>query len=633
MAQGIALDPAEFIDGRKELVLPELGLDVLQEGADWGESQIEAQLARQAIGATVISRHLEPVEMSIPLTVREDGEVSFAEASNLIESKVGRWHEEGGWIRRDFEVGGGFSGSVGYQILRASLVPPQGWLAEHRQVAVGAVLNAVRQPICYALVESESSVFESDEGARELVFELASILGTAPGLIRLRITNDGEVDLRGLILAGECRDHPQDATADTTAALSYAAADLTLKGGSEVKEVGGVDIVENDELTAGWLSILNSEITAEELGHMTHRGVRRLWFRAEVPNDNEDDVQFRLRWRVLGSLKWSENRIVLLNIPLDYQLYDLGECRPGPAALGDQRWEWELQARAVSGAGTVRLHRVEVLPTEQYMVLRAPDLSQAADKQSQKSPGTVESNAAIGSKAWTGASNAKASDDSRATAVLSAGEITQYLAATNFGFALSEGATPIAIFVEVERSKEGANAVLTHAIRLMREGSIIGDDFSLPGNDDAWLSTDTYVIYDSKLGGVPWTAGEINHSGFGAAIAAESPSGATARVDHIRITVYYTEVKDESRICFAGRSIELRSDGIFRQHPTDDVWGELIPEGFLPFATPSGLEGRKARFIVIPSTGDLGELADNGDNPMSAQALVRPGYLFAREAA
>jgi hypothetical protein len=101
----------------------------------------------------------------------------------------------------------------------------------------------------------------------------------------------------------------------------------------------------------------------------------------------------------------------------------------------------------------------------------------------------------------------------------------------------------------------------------------------------------------------------------------------------VRITVYYTEAEDENRICFAERSIELRSDGPYRQHPTDDVWGYVVPRGFLPHALPSGMEGRKTRFIVIPSQGDLGELPDSGTNKLSVSVNHRPAYLVAREAA
>lgn len=84
---------------------------------------------------------------------------------------------------------------------------------------------------------------------------------------------------------------------------------------------------------------------------------------------------------------------------------------------------------------------------------------------------------------------------------------------------------------------------------------------------------------------------------------------------------------------FAQRSIEFRSDGVYRQHKTDDVWGRLVPEdGFNFKAPPGGLESRTARGIIIPSQGDLDGLPDTGTNKLSEQAFYRPGYLFAREA-
>jgi hypothetical protein len=57
----------------------------------------------------------------------------------------------------------------------------------------------------------------------------------------------------------------------------------------------------------------------------------------------------------------------------------------------------------------------------------------------------------------------------------------------------------------------------------------------------------------------------------------------------------------------------------------------VVPDGFLPVALPSGLEERPMRCIVIPSQGDLGEVADEGTNKLTAQAFVRAAYLFARE--
>ena len=53
--------------------------------------------------------------------------------------------------------------------------------------------------------------------------------------------------------------------------------------------------------------MLSSKIAAEELGHMTHKGVRRPHLRAWAGGE---DVQYRLRWRPLGTLAWSENGVV-----------------------------------------------------------------------------------------------------------------------------------------------------------------------------------------------------------------------------------------------------------------------------------------------------------------------------------
>ena len=87
----------------------------------------------------------------------------------------------------------------------------------------------------YATVEVESEEF-TESGKRALIFELEGLLGTTAGLIRIRVKNKGEEAWNGLILAGEWEDHPQDETADTTAALEYACVELTPVGDAEEAE-------------------------------------------------------------------------------------------------------------------------------------------------------------------------------------------------------------------------------------------------------------------------------------------------------------------------------------------------------------------------------------------------------------
>lgn len=272
-------------------------------------------------------------------------------------------------------------------------------------------------------------------------------------------------------------------------------------------------------------------------------------------------------------------------------------------------------------------------------ILIAPDTAQGADEQSQKSPGTVGS--VVGEfpnetgEPWSSASNAKASDDLRATnAFEGPSALTDELQATNFGFALNEGATVLGIVAEVERSASSANKIKDWSVKLLKGGVRSG---SQRRESVTWPTTDAYTSYGGSddLWGEEWTHTDINDSGFGLAFQASLLEGsATARVDHIRLTVYYTEADDSNRVCFAGRSIELRSDGIYRQAPEDDVWGKIpAPAGSYPTAPPSGLEERPYRAILIPTQGDLDTIPDSGDNSLSAQAHVRAGYGVAREAA
>lgn len=85
-------------------------------------------------------------------------------------------------------------------------------------------------------------------------------------------------------------------------------------------------------------------------------------------------------------------------------------------------------------------------------------------------------------------------------------------------------------------------------------------------------------------------------------------------------------------VCYAGRQMEIRWDGVYRQHITDDVWARLTPEGFLPYSPPSGLEERPARTLLLPSIGNFEVKPDSEKVKASAQIFYFPGYHFISEA-
>jgi hypothetical protein len=269
--------------------------------------------------------------------------------------------------------------------------------------------------------------------------------------------------------------------------------------------------------------------------------------------------------------------------------------------------------------------------------VRAPEVPQAASGQSQKSSGTVANNKSIGTVEWVTPTNAQVSDDKYTVATFKEAANSNYLLATNFSFSSFPKEAELAgVVVGFEKSTEGGGIIYDNSVRLVVGGVPVGEDKALAtpwpdfdagvytyygGSDDQWdvegLSLATVI--DSK---------------FGVAISAKCPTPTKiAQIDHIKLIVYFFDSVDPNRICFVERSIEFRSDGVYRQGPDeDDVWGELVNEGFHVYSPPSYLEERAMRGLIIPSAGDLDVLADSGDHDLEAQMFYRPGYPFAREA-
>lgn len=160
------------------------------------------------------------------------------------------------------------------------------------------------------------------------------------------------------------------------------------------------------------------------------------------------------------------------------------------------------------------------------------------------SPGTVVDDAGVGTVTWSNPGNAAASDDARSEATLtSVDPLSHYLKATNFGFAIPTDATVTGIEVAVERSASNLTDVRDNRVRIVKANVIGATDRADTATTD-WPTADAYKTYGSSsdLWGETWTPAQINAADFGIAFAAQAINGTqTARVDHIRITVYYTE--------------------------------------------------------------------------------------------
>ena len=178
--------------------------------------------------------------------------------------------------------------------------------------------------------------------------------------------------------------------------------------------------------------------------------------------------------------------------------------------------------------------------------------------------GTGANNAGAGSVAWTSPTNITSSDDSWAYAVVGPSgspfsTTSQYLFATNFGFAIPTGATIDGIEVSIERFRftTASGSVTDNTVSLLIAGTVSGDNKA--GDAGGWnqgsSSVDSggneveAVFGDSSdLWGLALTPADINNSSFGVALRvnlaaspASAPYGAVANVDHVKIKVYYTE--------------------------------------------------------------------------------------------
>ena len=139
--------------------------------------------------------------------------------------------------------------------------------------------------------------------------------------------------------------------------------------------------------------------------------------------------------------------------------------------------------------------------------------------------------------AWTGPANITFQTD--AVVELERAANSDYLAATNFGFAIPEGARIRGISVTwLKESRDALQAGTDRSVKLIQDGIVGGREHA---RSQKWAGTYTYgSAFD--LWGLHWTPEQINSSRFGAAIAAQAPGSrpASLAVRSCEITVYYT---------------------------------------------------------------------------------------------
>lgn len=164
-----------------------------------------------------------------------------------------------------------------------------------------------------------------------------------------------------------------------------------------------------------------------------------------------------------------------------------------------------------------------------------------------RDPGTMANVNIPSGVDWSNPDNAKISNNVYAVATTTIPGFSSYLKASNFGFTIPAGATIKGIIVEIERNRlGGAGTILDKVVSIVKSDGSIGAENKKLGT--AWNTTiDTYYSYggETDLWSEAWETTDINDSDFGVVLQADHGASQIGQrdpsVDHIRITVYYTE--------------------------------------------------------------------------------------------
>lgn len=170
---------------------------------------------------------------------------------------------------------------------------------------------------------------------------------------------------------------------------------------------------------------------------------------------------------------------------------------------------------------------------------------------------------------WANPSGIDASS-STASVSVAAGDTSNFLIGSSFGFSIPTASTINGIVASFAREQFGGSGQLeTDQIFLTKTvGTKAGNAKSGGANWTGSLVTETYGT-SGDLWGTTWTVADINSTGFGFVIDVSEIGGVSARtagVQNFVITVYYTPpaapVVARGVALFAGRSTASQERGI-----------------------------------------------------------------------
>lgn len=681
-AEAIILDPSEVATGRAELTLhPATGhgsIMIREEGPDWGDAEISAYLAELERGEVPVDFRIPNRRITIPLLVQERGAVTFNQAREQLQQKIGLLQREGGWLKRQMADGR----EVFLDVVNATLKFGGGFHQARHSIddSVSLILDAI--PDFYGDEIALDQKSETTLPELVTVLQIAGvntvIKGDYPGRVRIVVDELDADDQLGLLWAFRSRYY----SSDPTAALAYQAEALTPLDTAAIAALSGAsgsgsNTVRHQNLATSWTPVLNTNLVSGG-AFLTHVGTYRAFARVYSPDPG---VQLRLVWDVGDLSMPAENAPVNIPLTSHFCVVDLGEVNLGRVPIGAHRWQGQIHAKGAVGSEDIYIDRLMLQPVAEAAgrVIAAPASLANITTISARDDftGTTVGAAVSGRTPQVGAAwaTAGAATDfafadgpdggetiSRSTtsdtgqgrfAVFGPTQATQAIRAdfrVSAWPSTAQGKQCGAIlrYVDANNFVAGIVRKVNGATSLI-VGVMLAGSFDITGGlavddltPDAWYRMELYAFPSGRVevrlltqSGLEVARNVRIHSA--AATGGALDDGRAGVIDDNGSTTAFTRYFDNivsavpvnDAVMFASQSAELRTDGMFREDssgaaygPLADVWDDL------PRIPPSGLEGRPVELFLKGSRGNFDDLPDHGIDDIRAQVFYRPSWTF-----
>jgi hypothetical protein len=532
-------------------------------------------------------------------------EEDFREVQLNLERKLNKMKDEGGTLRLYYPDGSWIDYEVravtgGERLFDNSFIA--NWRTEDEVVFICAPFGKGKK---YLAGEFSGS-------GRALSGEIDNIPGTAPALAEAELLSPAG-DVWELLWGRESRSY----TGAATALALYQAGELTPVGGAKtgtrtIEGKSGTAVVKRI-LNPNWTAHLSTDLLSGE--HLTHVGVFEVYAWISMPTANTGEVGIFLEYGTDDL----QNRTSLA--PTYFEPNHQREGKLVRVTLGqvflpgrhEPQWQGNIVTRSTFAGDECDVIAIGFRPLAEgngrvsaTAALNQPAALVTRDEFNQKagalngqliagagsvtgpfSAGTGADKAIASGAAWSNPGGITAPGGSAAEApVTTRNGITDYILATNYGFALPTTAQVEGLQYDVRlRSQNAIEYFHDNLIQAVKGGVIQTTNRARPKSSnwpDNVLGIYQYVTFGgpTDLFGTTWLYSDINLATSGLAISAqlEGPASSTiAFIDHVRCTVYWTDGEGQKWVT-SGDAVDLAVEATGhtaqRSESGDAIWYE-----------------------------------------------------------